>query len=47
MAATPVLNVALSNEYRERAGLVSITERYRQLRESLRTAGCNKARSVA
>jgi len=46
MAATPVVNMALSNAYREREGLVSITERYRQLRETLRTAGCNKARPV-
>ena len=47
MAATPVVNMALSNAYWEREGLISITERYRQLQESLRTAGCNKARSVA
>jgi len=46
MAATPVVNMALDNVYWERAGLVSITERYRQLRASLRTAGCNKARPV-
>lgn len=46
MAATPVVNMALSNVYWEREGLVRITERYRQLRDSLRTAGCNKARPV-
>ena len=46
MAATPVVNMALSNVYWEREGLVSITERYRQLQTSLRTAGCNKARPV-
>jgi len=38
--------MALSNAYWEREGLISITERYRQLQESLRTAGCNKARPV-
>jgi RNA-directed DNA polymerase len=43
MAATPVVNMALSNAYWEREGLMNITERYRQLRETLRTAGCNKA----
>jgi hypothetical protein len=46
MAATPVVNMALSNAYWERAGLTNITERYRQMRETLRTAGCNKARPV-
>jgi RNA-directed DNA polymerase len=43
MAATPVVNMALSNVYWEREGLTNITERYRQLRAHLRTAGCNKA----
>ena len=46
MAATPVVNMALSNVYWEREGLTNITGRYRQLRETLRTAGCNKARPV-
>ena len=46
MAKAPVVNMALSNAYWERAGLICITERYRRLRESLRTAGCNKARPV-
>jgi hypothetical protein len=46
MAATPVVNMALSNVYWEREGLTNITERYRQMREALRTAGCNKARPV-
>ena len=46
MAATPVVHMALSNAYWERAGLTNITDRYRQLREPLRTAGCNKARPV-
>ena len=46
MAATPVVNMALSNVYWEREGLINITGRYRQLRETLRTAGCNKARPV-
>jgi len=43
MAATPVVNMALSNAYWEREGLITITDRYRQLRQTLRTAGCNKA----
>jgi RNA-directed DNA polymerase len=46
MAATPVVNMALSNVYWEREGLINITGRYRQSRETLRTAGCNKARPV-
>jgi group II intron reverse transcriptase/maturase len=46
MAATPVVNMALNNVYLEREGLINITGRYRQLRETLRTAGCNKARPV-
>jgi RNA-directed DNA polymerase len=46
MAATPVVNMVLSNVYWEREGLINITGRYRQLRETLRTAGCNKARPV-
>jgi RNA-directed DNA polymerase len=43
MARTPVVNMALNNAYWERAGLVTITERYRQMRSLWRTAGCNKA----
>jgi hypothetical protein len=43
MAATPTVNMALSNVYWEREGLIGITERYRQLRETLRTAGCGPA----
>ena len=46
MAATPVVNMALSNVYWEREGLIDLTGRYRQLRQILRTAGCNKARPV-
>jgi len=46
MAATPVVNMALSNVCWEREGLINITGRYHQLRETLRTAGCNKARPV-
>jgi len=46
MAATPVVNMALSNAYWEKEGLTSITDRYRQLHRILRTAGCNKARPV-
>jgi group II intron reverse transcriptase/maturase len=46
MAATPAVNMALSNAYWAREGLINITERYRQMRETLRTAGCNKARPV-
>jgi hypothetical protein len=45
-AATPMVNMALSNAYWEREGLTNITERYRQMRETPRTAGCNKARPV-
>ena len=43
MAATPTVNMALSNAYWEREGLIGITERYRRLRETLRTAGCGPA----
>ena len=43
MAATPVVNMALSNAYWGREGLISITERYRRLRETLRNAGCGPA----
>ena len=46
MAKTPVVHMALNNAYWERAGLVTITERYRRLRSLWRTAGCNKARPV-
>jgi group II intron reverse transcriptase/maturase len=46
MAATPVVHMALGNAYWEREGLANITDRYRQSRETLRTAGCNKARPV-
>jgi hypothetical protein len=34
MAATPVVNMALSNAYFRRQGLVSLAERYRQLRRT-------------
>ena len=34
MAATPVVNMALSNTYWRRQGLVSLAERYRQLRRA-------------
>ena len=46
MAATPVVNMALSNVYWEREGLIDLTGRYHQLRQVLRTAGCDKARPV-
>jgi hypothetical protein len=34
MAATPVVNMALSNAYWRKQGLVSLAERYRQLRRT-------------
>jgi group II intron reverse transcriptase/maturase len=43
MAASPVVNMGLSNAYFRRQGLMSLVKRYRQLRRTGRTAGCGPA----
>ena len=43
MARSPVVNEALSNAYWQVAGLVSIENRYHELRMTRRTAGCGPA----
>jgi group II intron reverse transcriptase/maturase len=43
MAHSPVVQMALSNQYLKEQGLISIEKRYKELRISRRTAGCGPA----